>query len=95
MSILKARVEAAIFIIMGANTRPPQIDFVSPGERVRIRAAEELLESMPTGLHIHYMSRIFIAKKKFILVSGGDLNMDNNTITTPEYVKVKGLMRRE
>lgn len=41
--------DQAAEIIIFSQTRPPQIDYVSPGEKMKLRAAEEFIENLPAA----------------------------------------------
>lgn len=41
--------DQAAEIIIFSQTRPPQIDYVSPGEKMQLRAAEEFIENLPVA----------------------------------------------
>lgn len=58
MEKLIFRIREAQAIIVKMATLPPQIDYVSPAERAKEKAAEKLINSMPTGLKNKYWEEV-------------------------------------
>lgn len=44
------KVRDAVEKIISSRTMPPQIDYISPGDKQKVKKAEEFLETLPTGL---------------------------------------------